>query len=229
MLQEGQLESEEDRKEGLGILAQESKRLQGIVARMLEVARREARGVPYDLVPGDLNEVVREAAERFRRITTDPGLHLEVSLAPESLVIRMDRAAMDDLVTNLITNAWKYRQGAEAHIRVQTERRGRRAEVIVNDDGVGIARRDRRKVFEMFYRADALLTQVPGTGLGLALVRTIVRSHHGSIRVETGDGDRGTCFRIRFPLPKGGGVTHEPASVPVGSPSQTEQEGSTGP
>ena len=66
--------SEEDRQEGVTILAQEAERLQGIVHRMLDTAKREARGIEYELKPGDLNEVVGAAAERFRRITAEPGL-----------------------------------------------------------------------------------------------------------------------------------------------------------
>ncbi len=217
MLQHGQLTSEEDQQEGLAILAQESERLQGIVARMLDIARREARGTHYELAPGDLNEIVARAAERFRRIVTEPGLHLDVSLSPQPLTVMMDAAAMDDVVTNLISNAWKYKQGESARIQVRTARRGRRAEIVVNDDGVGIPRAERRKVFEMFYRADAYLTQVSGTGLGLALVRTILKAHKGSIRVENGEDGRGTLFRIRLPRRKGAASSSPPSPHPVGS------------
>ncbi len=221
MLQDGQLTTEADRTEGLAVLAQETQRLQGIVARMLDVARREARGTPYDLVVGDLNEVVSKAVERFRRIVTEPGLDLGTALAPGPLEVAMDAAATDDVVTNLLTNAWKYRRGEAARIRVATARVGRRAELVVSDDGLGIARRDRRRVFEVFYRAEAYLTKVSGTGLGLALVRTIVRAHRGSIRIETGDEGVGTRFRIRFPLAASGRRSTS-ASLPVGSDPRPE-------
>lgn len=201
MLQEGKLSSEEEKAEGLAVLAQESQRLQRIVARMIDVARREARGTPYDLAPGDLNQPLREAALRFRRIVTEPGLDLEVQLAHEPLPVLMDRAAMDDAVTNLLSNAWKYKRGDRARIEVRARRRGRKAEVLVTDDGIGIPREERKRVFQMFYRAENYLTRsVAGTGLGLALVRTIVRAHHGRIRIEPGPGGVGTTFRIRLPL-----------------------------
>lgn len=201
MLQEGKLESEEERREGLAVLAQESQRLQRIVTRMIDVARREARGTPYDLHPGDLNAPIRDAALRFRRIVTEPGLDLVVALAPEPLPVRMDAAAVDDAVTNLLSNAWKYKRGDRARIEVRTRRRGRRAEITVSDDGIGIPRHERKRVFEMFYRAENLLTQsVAGTGLGLALVRTIVRAHRGRIRIEGGRSGVGSTFRLRLPL-----------------------------
>ena len=202
MLQGGQLASDEDRLEGITILAQEAERLQGIVHRMLDTAKREARGVDYVLEPGDLNEVVGKAAERFERIVTEPGLDLTVALESGAVPIRMDRAAIDDVVTNLVSNAWKYKRGSAARVEVRTARRGRSAEITVADDGLGIPRAERRKVFEMFYRADAYLTRAAGTGLGLSLVRTIVKAHRGTVRIETGLDGRGSLFRIRLPLTK---------------------------
>ena len=225
MLQDGQLQSEEDRTEGVTILAQEAERLQGIVHRMLDTAKREARGVEYVLEPGDLNEVVGKAARRFERIVTEPGLDLKVELEPGVLPVQMDRAAIDDVVSNLVSNAWKYKRGNEARVEVRTVRRGRRAEITVADDGLGIPRRERRKVFEMFYRADAYLTRAAGTGLGLSLVRTIVRAHRGTVRIETGLDGQGSCFRIRLPLTRAAVPETAPMSEPDDSMSpRTEAE-----
>jgi two-component system phosphate regulon sensor histidine kinase PhoR len=209
MLQEGKLESEEDKAEGLAVLAQESQRLQRIVARMIEVARREARGTPYDRVAGDLTQPVREAAQRFRRIVTEPGLDLVVQIPPDPLPVLLDSAAMDDAVTNLLSNAWKYKRGDRARIELSVRRRGRKAVIGVVDDGIGIPRSERKRIFEMFYRAENYLTRdVAGTGLGLALVRSIVRAHRGRIRVESGPGGVGTAFTITLPL------TRQPWGVP---------------
>jgi signal transduction histidine kinase len=227
MLQEGQLQTEEERREGLDVLAQEAQRLQGIVARMLETARREARGVPYELRPGDLNQVVAEATERFRRIVTEPGLDLKVDLHDGPMPMLMDEAAMNDVATNLLTNAWKYRRGDEAEIRVHTGRRGRQWLLVVDDDGIGIPRRDRRRVFEMFYRSDAYLTKVAGTGLGLSLVRTIVRAHKGRIRVEGGERGHGSRFRIAFPIAKVAPRASTSSAGPVGSSPRTRSEAQT--
>lgn len=226
MLQEGKLESEEDKREGLAVLAQESQRLQRIVARMLDVARREVRGTPYDLVPGDLDAPVREAALRFRRIVTEPGLDLVVALSPEPLPVLMDPAAVDDAVTNLLSNAWKYKRGDRARIEVRTRRRGGKAEITVQDDGIGIPRNERKRVFQMFYRAENYLTRtVAGTGLGLALVRTIVRAHRGRIKLEPGHGGNGSLFRIRLPLARRRAATPAhavPSAPPATLPTRVE-------
>ena len=215
MLQEGKLTSPEDQQEGFDILAQESERLQRVVKRMIEVARQESRGVAYEMSTGDLNRPVLEATNRFRRIVTEPGLDLRIELAPEPLLMRLDATALDDVITNLLTNAWKYKRGDRATIHVRTARRGRRAELTVQDDGIGIPRSERKRVFEMFYRADQFLTQpVAGTGLGLALVRTVVRAHKGRVRITPGAGGVGTTFRLRFPLVRGVAMLPTKPSAP---------------
>jgi len=214
MLDDGKLTDPEEQREAFSVLADESQRLQRIVARMINVARGEARRNPFELEARDLNAVVMEVATRFRRITTEPGLDLILALFPEPLPIRMDEQAMDDAVTNLMSNAWKYKRGDKVRITVRTARRGRHAELVVSDDGVGIPREDRRRVFEMFYRANQFLTHpVAGTGLGLALVRNVVRGHKGTIRVEAGEGGRGAAFRLRFPLDLMGVAAEEQAAV----------------
>ncbi len=231
MLQEGKLASEEERAEGLSILAQESQRLQRIVARMIDVARREARGTPYDLAPGDLNVPVREAAQRFRRIVTEPGLDLVLNLAPDPLPVEQDAAAVDDAVTNLLSNAWKYKRGDRARIEIRTRRRRRKAEIVVTDDGIGIPRHERKRVFEMFYRAENYLTrEVAGTGLGLALVRTIVRAHRGRVRLEAGPGGVGTAFRLRFPLARRAPRPDAPApQAPLPAPGPSPEPAGASP
>lgn len=219
MLEEGKLTDSEDQAEAYSVLGQESRRLQRIVHRMIDVARGEARKNPYDLVPGDLNRPVLEAGSRLRRIVTEPGLDLVIDLHPAPLYTQLDRQAMDDAVTNLLSNAWKYKREDRARVVLKTVRRGRFAEIIVSDDGIGIPRKDRRRVFEMFYRSEQFLTHpVAGTGLGLALVRSVVAGHRGKIALEPGEGGVGTVFRLRIPLDRRAhlAMTAEAAEHPPG-------------
>lgn len=225
MLRDGAL-SEVERHEAYDVVGQETERLQRLVGRMIDVARREAGAEAHTLEPGDLEAPVQAACERFRRLERSGGLTLEVRLGGDLPPIALDAAAIDDAVTNLLSNAWKYRRGDAARILVRTRRVGRRrVEVVVQDDGIGIARRERRRIFDMFYRADSFLTRdVPGSGLGLALVRTIVRAHRGRIRVSGSPGG-GTTFTLRFPALRRWKVT------PSAGPSRPEggSRGSTHP
>jgi signal transduction histidine kinase len=222
MVRDGRAAEGPELKEAMDVIAQESERLQRLVARMIDVARREAAPTDVALAPGDLNEPVRAACERFRRLERSSALHLAVDLAPGLPPVRLDPAALDDVVTNLLSNAWKYRRGDEAHVRVSTRVRGRRVELAVEDDGIGIPRHERRRVFEMFYRAEAYLSRgVPGTGLGLALVRTIVRAHRGKVRIEASPSG-GTTVRVRLPVARGHVATTaaRPRPAPAAPPAK---------
>jgi two-component system phosphate regulon sensor histidine kinase PhoR len=215
MFREGRLEDGPDLREAMDVIAQEADRLKRIVGRMIDVARRESASTGYARVLCDLNAPVRSACERFRRLERDAGLTLEVDLAPDLPGVRLDAEAIEDAVGNLLSNAWKYRRGDEARVRVTTRAVRGAVELAVADDGIGIPRSERRRIFDMFYRAENYLARaVPGTGLGLALVRTIVRVHHGKIRVEGAPGE-GTTFRLRFPAATRGPFAGGPAAPPA--------------
>ncbi|MDF1700703.1 MAG: HAMP domain-containing sensor histidine kinase [Planctomycetota bacterium] len=221
MLEDGKLTAPDDQAEAFAVIGQEIRRLQRIVMRMIDVARGEARTTPYTLAPGDLNRPVLEATTRFRRIITEPGLDLEIQLHPDILPVQMDVQAVDDVVTNLLSNAWKYKRGDKATIAVRTARRGRFAEIVVEDDGIGIPRAERRKVFDMFYRSEQYLTQpVAGTGLGLALVRSVVAGHKGRIELDAAQGGVGSVFTVRLPLDRAAAaaLAASPASAAPDAP-----------
>ncbi|MCA9315045.1 MAG: HAMP domain-containing histidine kinase [Planctomycetes bacterium] len=206
MLRDGKLEGAEDRAEAYEVLDTECKRLERTVARMLDVARREAGGSPYAMEVADLRLAVRKALDRFRRIVPDRGLHLAAKLGTQPLPVLHDAEAIEDVVANLLGNAWKYRRGEEANIRLTLAVDGKYVRLALVDDGVGIPRSERRRVFETFYRAEQYLTQsVSGSGLGLALVRTIVRGHGGKVRARGGPEGVGTTLEVLLPLARGNG------------------------
>ena len=227
MLEDGKLTEPDDQKEAFSVIGLEIRRLQRIVTRMIDVARGEARTTPYNLAPGDLNAPVAEAVERFDRIVTEPGLHLSRELCSDPLPVQMDVQALDDVVTNLLSNAWKYKRGDEARIVVRTAKRGRHAELVVQDDGIGIPRAERRKVFDMFYRSEQYLTTpVAGTGLGLALVRSVVAGHKGRIELDAAPGGVGSVFTVRLPLDAASATA--PASTPAdGTPASDASDASS--
>jgi signal transduction histidine kinase len=201
-LTEGRARSEAEVKECLVLLSRESERLSNMIERVLDWSRIEAGQKAYHREVVPVQRVVDRALEAFRAqrvaeagAAMDPGIQLELGEAAE---VDVDVEAMTGVVVNLLQNAFKY-SGQDKRIVIRTRARNGAAELEVEDNGIGIARRDRKRIFERFYRADDLLTRkTEGTGLGLAIAKRIVEAHGGSIGVESELG-HGSRFRVSLP------------------------------
>jgi len=215
MLRSGQVKDEAERRECLDIIAQETERLGRLIQQVLDFGRLEARRRPFRWATGSLEPVVRAEAERFRRT---------MGLSPEAFVLRVavntpvvahDPDAFAEVVSNLLSNAYKYSRRADRRIEMTLGPERGRVLLAVEDNGPGVPRRERRRIFEQFYRADDLLTQeVEGTGLGLAIAQHIVRAHGGRIFVE----DRpGGGSRFVVVLPPAAGTRAAASRAPVES------------
>jgi signal transduction histidine kinase len=110
---------------------------------------------------------------------------VEVNSVQRISKIKMDRPAMIELLLNLLSNAAKYSE-ADKRIVINVRESIDDISVEVVDDGIGIRKRDQKKIFEKFYRADDYLTRdVEGTGLGLAFARYVAKVHNGDIKVAS--------------------------------------------
>ncbi|WP_045878014.1 HAMP domain-containing sensor histidine kinase [Pseudofrankia sp. DC12] len=177
--------------------------LTGLVSELVELARDEA---PVEEVERlDLAEVVAAAAARARRRATTKGIVIDVTSAPSWVDGRP--SMLERAVTNLLDNAVKF-SPADSTVRVHTAS----GEVIVSDEGPGIALADQPHVFERFYRSmDA--RSLPGSGLGLAIVADAVRTHGGAVTAGTAPGG-GARMRMWLPLAPG-----PPLELPPGPPA----------
>jgi PAS domain S-box-containing protein len=173
-------------------------RLASLTARLLDVARMAAGGFEIDKAAMDLSEVVREAAARLEQSVTKSGSPIAVE-APGPVIGEWDRAAIDQVVTNLLTNAIKFGGGSPIDVRV--ERKGMAARVSVRDRGPGVAEADRHRIFERFERGVSERSY-GGLGLGLWIARQIVMEHGGRIGVESGSG-QGATFTFELPIEEG--------------------------
>jgi len=139
-------------------------------------------------------------AARFDESALAAGSPLEVD-APAAVVGCWDRLRLDQVLTNLLSNALKYGQGRP--IRVEVRRRGERARVAVTDQGIGIAAEDQRRIFDRFERA-ATQVNVAGLGLGLWITRSMVEAMGGVISVVSRIGE-GSTFMVELPVADGPG------------------------
>jgi heavy metal sensor kinase len=181
-----------------GVLAsclEEVDRLIALVEDLLFLARADA-GVAetaHDAV--DLGEVLDDATPALRALAERAGIALDIRSA-SGLVVRGSVPQLLRVLLNLVDNAIKYSpRGARVAVQVRGE--GDRAELEVSDTGPGIAPEDRRRIFERFYRGDPAHGR-GGTGLGLALVRSIVEVHGGRVACESRPGS-GSLFRVTLP------------------------------
>ncbi len=129
------------------------------------------------------------------------GISLELEPLPELAPVFVDRRNMEEVFSNLISNAINYTpEGGKVAVAAAME--GGYLRASVSDNGIGMAPEDLSHIFNRFYRIKNDKTRfIIGTGLGLAIVKSIVEAHNGFIRVES-EPDRGSTFHVYIPCPE---------------------------
>lgn len=199
MLAEGRTKSAEQAHEYAEIIWRESVRLGRLIDNVLDFAKIERNANIYELAEGDLGEVVDRAMELSQRRAQAAEMTLEAEIEPDLPYADIDANAYTLAVLNLIDNAIKYAPDGKK-IRVTLAKENDRLVLSVKDWGQGIAVEEQTKIFDRFYRAQAIrLKPIRGSGIGLALVQHIARAHHGDISVESAPG-AGATFRLWVPI-----------------------------
>jgi signal transduction histidine kinase len=170
-------------------------RLTKLVDDLLDIARFGSDRVALELEEMNLADVVRDVAERFIDEARQAGCELAVD-TPHRAVGHWDRVRVEQVVTNLLSNALKYGRGHPIEVTVAAGADG--AHLFVRDHGIGIASSDQQRIFDRFERA-VPVKHYGGLGLGLYITRTIVQAHGGDIRVDSEPG-AGATFVVDLPL-----------------------------
>jgi len=166
--------------------------LERLVTNLLDLDRL-ARGVLTPAFePTDLGDLVR------RMVTeSDPSLGDQVDVSTESVILPVDPPKVERIVENLLVNAVRHTPpGTAVHVGVTANGHG--AVITVEDEGGGVPRELREKVFEEFRQGTDAPQPSPGVGVGLTLVRRFAEMHHGRAWVEERDGG-GASFRVFLP------------------------------
>lgn len=170
-------------------------RLIRLVEELLDVSRIASGRLVLSREEVDPAEVVREVVELHRQAFDQAGCHLTLALSA-GLRVQWDRPRMEQVITNLLTNAAKF--GAARPIELSLGESGAHVELRVRDYGIGIGSRDQDRIFQRFERAVSP-REFGGLGLGLFISREIVKAHGGEIRVESELG-QGSTFKVQVPL-----------------------------
>ncbi|RKH34617.1 two-component sensor histidine kinase [Corallococcus sicarius] len=186
-------------QEVLDLLTRETERLSDLIERVLDWARIESGRKVYQREPLPVADVVDAAVAAFRAQRLGDDMELKVEVERALPPVEVDRVAVAGALLNLLQNAYKYSGPTNRKISLRAQRDGRHVNLSVEDNGVGIARKDRKRIFERFYRVDNLLTRkTEGSGLGLAISKRIVEAHGGRITVQSEPG-QGSRFTLQLP------------------------------
>ena len=187
----------------LEIAQRNAARLRELVADLLAMSAASRHGVDFILnpAPADVSEIVGAAATSVAPRAAAHGIRIDASgVRPCAAVV--DAHRLRQVVDNLLSNAVKYNTRGGAVV-VTVDRADAAIAICVADDGPGISTNDQGRVFERFFRADAVRnSSVHGSGLGLSISRDIVRAHGGDITVRSEPG-QGAVFTVRLPQREG--------------------------
>jgi signal transduction histidine kinase len=194
--------SPDDRRRSLEIIDQESRRLSHLVENLLTVSRGDRGAVEIAPRPLDLTGEHRNAVESFEPIAAARGARVVIE-APASLIADADAEAVRQIVVNLLDNAIKFGPAGQT-VQVALTQSDDTVRLTVDDQGPGIPADSRERVFGRFIRLEReFAAGIAGTGLGLALVRDLVRLHGGTVVAESGSSG-GARLTVQFPRSRDG-------------------------
>ncbi len=185
-------------REQLLVVIRNIDRLLGLIDNLLNFAKLEVGTMRLNCAPCELRELVRDAVNTAEPKARRAQVALRTVLPDDAVMLTADADRISQVCNNLIDNAIKFTPPSGT-ITLTVRRERRQAVLQVQDTGMGIPEEAHTRIFERFYQVDCGPTRRRGgTGIGLAIVREIVRLHHGSIKVSSAPG-KGTLFTVVLP------------------------------
>jgi PAS domain S-box-containing protein len=197
------------------VIERQVNHLARLIDDLLDVSRIARDKLELRKQPVEIADVIRSAVEASRPMIESCGQTLLVVPLPERIHVDGDHIRLTQVLTNLLTNAAKFSQGAGA-IRLSGARDGGHVAISVADSGIGITKDELPRVFDRFYQSQRRSARfLGGLGIGLSLVRRLVELHGGSVEARSEGPGRGSEFVIRLP------ITAAPAADSAGSADAT--------
>ena len=185
-------------KEYLAMISSENLRLTRLIENFLTFSRIERNRQRFDFSAADPRQIVQTALDALHERLDLPGVTLNVSIDDGLGPIYADADALSTVLINLLDNALKYTR-AQKHVSILVFQERGQTLFSVEDNGIGIAPGEQKKIFRKFYQVDRRLSrEAGGCGLGLSIVDYIVRAHGGSVSVSSKPGE-GSVFTVSLP------------------------------
>ena len=187
----------EAERQSLILVWRAGQRLRKLVNSLLEFSRIEQSRAQMNLQPTDLCTFTKDLASTFRSLIERAGLRYTVECQPDITGVMVDRSMWEKIVLNLLSNAFKFTLNGDIHLRLSAS--DDTVTLEVQDTGIGISEQDAVQLFERFYRVEnAGGRSEEGSGIGLAMVRELIKLHNGDIHVTSTPG-KGSTFTVTLP------------------------------
>ncbi|MCB0729690.1 MAG: HAMP domain-containing histidine kinase [Ignavibacteriae bacterium] len=191
-------ESSVDKIKYSGIIKNESQRLTNMVENILSVAELESGEFKLNKVKTNVHELINETASKFDLTMSKLNGKFSFNLAARTPNLNIDKTQFTIVISNLIDNSIKYNSN-EPQIKISTMDNNSAFEIMIEDNGIGIDKKNQEKIFDTFYRVSTgNVHDVKGNGIGLSLVKKIVESHLGKIEIQS-EKNVGSKFIINLP------------------------------
>ena len=167
----------------LNIVKEETNRLSNLVNDLLDLARMESGELKLNFEPFDINESLRKCIIKLESLISQKGLEVEPYFEEEEIIVSADKDSIDRVIINLLHNAIKFTPNGGV-IRIYSSKKGSKAEITIEDTGIGIEPWELSMIWDRFYKSDKSRSKDrSGTGLGLAIVKNIIHEHGQNIEV----------------------------------------------
>jgi signal transduction histidine kinase len=185
-------------RHGLETIQRSARAQARLIQELLDVSRIIGGNLRLEVRPLALATVIEEATQAVRPAASAKAIRLETSIAPTAGTMDGDPARLEQVVTNLFSNAIKFTPEG-GRVTVALDGDAQHARITVRDTGQGIRSDLLPHVFDRFRQADDAATRLAGLGLGLAIVRHLVELHGGTVAAESAGEGQGACFTVKLP------------------------------
>jgi len=188
-----------DQKEYLDILAENSKRLEELINKIITASKIEAGQFPLDKKPFSLKELVQRVVTSARAYAEASNVKITLNIQENLPKAFGDQARIREVIENFLDNAIKYSKG-KGEVEISVFKKDKSLYLEVKDSGVGIPKEDQKYIFQKFFRAkSAFKHQTQGSGLGLFIAKSIILAHKGKIGFKSQEG-KGSTFWFTIPI-----------------------------
>ncbi len=191
--------SEARKQDYFNSMLAQSERLSHLVDNILDFSRMDKGRKTYHFEHCNVVRLAREVIDYLLIRHKEHGFQIDINYTEDPLIAMVDCQGIHQVFYNLIENAIKY-SGESNKIDISLSRKLEIIKVTVKDYGIGISKKDQKKVFGQFYRAEKVSKEVvKGSGIGLSIVSEIIKAHHGMIELESELG-KGSAFTFQIPV-----------------------------